>query len=146
MPILQEPQRGQPIDYEYLALMARAINNTSDRINSNVTGNVIWTPSGNQSNLKTTDTQISAIKSSFSGKLTKPNDYLKHTVPFGTTFAYIPVVTATLDINKNNDINNDLNVVVASVTTSGVELRLWGAKKGNIKVEINVIAVGIRNS
>jgi hypothetical protein len=146
MPILQEPQRGQPIDYEYLALMARAINNTSDRIDSNVTGNIIWTPSGNQSNLKTTDTQIAAVKAPFSGRIDKPNSYVKYTVPFGRVFKYIPVVTATLDINKNNDINNDINVVVASITTSNVELRLWGAKAGNIKVEINVIAVGLRNS
>lgn len=139
------PDRGQPLDVTYMYQIATAINDLSDSI-SNATGKyaTINTNSVGKKTLKIPDMRVYAdyIEVSNAATVTSKT-IIEKRIDFGVSFAYAPIVTATIVNNSNQVSGNDADVVITSTTTSAVNLRVKFATAGEASVGINIIAVGV---
>ena len=116
MAILPLPQRGQPIDYDYLYQIAESINKLATQVSSTNAGNVIDSSAGVvKTNVTIGETLIVAkkVNVSVTGSLAV-NTAKSFTIEFGTAFKYPPVVTLTA---LRNSTNNTANVDILVLTS-----------------------------
>jgi len=148
MAILPLPQRGQPIDYDYLYQMTEAINKVSNQLTVTTAGNSIDTSAGvTRKQVPLGQTVIVAKKHNLnlatSSAATVDREF---EILFETMFDYPPVVTVT---PKRNPTSNDSQVdvlVITSITTTGVKGIINTTSTGVLNVELQMIAVGIKTS
>jgi hypothetical protein len=148
MAILPLPQRGQPIDYDYMYQLTEAINKVASQLSSTNTGNIIDTAAG------VTRKQVPVGQTVFVAKkhnvnittASAANVDREFEILFDMMFDYPPVVTITA---KRNATNNDSKVdvlVITSITNSGVKGSINTTATGVLNVELQMIAVGIKTS
>ncbi len=148
MAILPLPQRGQPIDYDYMYQITEAINKVSTQLSVTNAGNIIDIAPGTprkqvpvgqtivvakKHNLNLTTSSAASVDREFE-------------ILFDMMFDYPPVVTVT---PKRNATSNDSQVdvlVITSITTTGVKGVINTTSTGVLNVELQMIAVGIKNS
>jgi len=148
MAILPLPQRGQPIDYDYLYQMTEAINKVSSQLTVTTAGNSIDTSAGvTRKQVPLGQTVIVAKKHNLnlatSSAATVDREF---EILFETMFDYPPVVTVT---PKRNPTSNDSQVdvlVITSITTTGVKGIINTTSTGVLNVELQMIAIGIKTS
>ena len=148
MAILPLPQRGQPIDYDYLYQMTEAINKVSSQLTVTTAGNSIDTSAGvTRKHVPLGQTVIVAKKHNLnlatSSAATVDREF---EILFETMFDYPPVVTVT---PKRNPTSNDSQVdvlVLTSITTTGVKGIINTTSNGVLNVELQMIAIGIKTS
>jgi hypothetical protein len=148
MAILPLPQRGQPVDYDYLYQITEAVNRIGDEILIASRGNIIDTKAGSpKKNISVAETVTVAKK--YTVKITSSQAAgvdREFSIDFDTTFDYPPVVTITA---KRNEVNNNAEVdvlVLTSITTTGVKGIINTTATGTLNVELQMIAVGIKAS
>jgi len=141
MAAINLPERGQPLDTEYLYAIVNQINSIENRIAvrqtsvSNINGNTDTT-----SNLK-----FAAITQPLTTTQATANVIEEITVPYGVTFKFTPVVTATVVNKSGSKYGDDVICTLRNVTTSSAKIVVRFNVSGAVNLEVNVIAVGIPN-
>lgn len=139
------PDRGQPLDVTYMYQLATAINDLSDSVSS-ATGKyaTINTKTIGKKTVKVPDIRIYADYIEVSNTTTVTSKtIIEKRIDFGVSFAYAPIVVASIVNNNTQGAGNDATVVVTSTTTSAATFRVKFATAGEASVGINVMAIGI---
>ena len=144
MPQISPPERGQPIDIDYLYEIVNAINTINNQIvstsnaESRVSGaNPTSTDAVKTSSLKFYANQISVASGKFDADQTQT---VKVVFPFN--FLYPPVVTATPLIQNFKEQSKNVIVAIENVTTGAVDVLVTFKKSGQADIDIHLIAVG----
>jgi H-type lectin domain len=136
------PQKGQPIDYQYISTLVNEVNNLAS--------------SKTLSKVKDVSTQTEAVQISAQSKTVVSNEnitpgYVKDfVVEFKTSFKSPPVVTVTAQrsANTRNEASREVAVVIDNITTTSVtgKITFIGTSSGVATISLNVIAVGISST
>jgi hypothetical protein len=139
------PERGQPLDVEYLYQIATAINSLANQVTSATNKyTTINTPSSGPKVVKTGDARIvGGYVSVDTSKASGGANSASFTFPLGEGFKYSPVVTATPISRGATSIKTDVSVVINSVTTQSVTGQIYFVGAGNFSMAVNIIAIGI---
>lgn len=141
------PERGQPLDVQYIYQIADALNSISDQVSSSTYkyATLDTTSAGKQS-VKTSDLRVIGgyIDVATSTTVTVAQEQtFKYS--FTSDFKYAPIVTATPINVGNTPSGSDVRVVITSVTTSGITGIVKFGTGGDLSVGVNLIAIGIPN-
>ena len=140
MAAISLPERGQPLDVNYIYELASQINNltntiavrssSSSRVNSN---------SETTGNLRFFANTISLSTTSATGGQTEIFSFNYPELKF------VPVATATIVNNSGSDAGKSATVVLNTITTSKIEGVVRFGTSGATSLSVNVIVVGIPN-
>jgi hypothetical protein len=137
------PQRGQPIDIDYLYQIVSQINTLTNQISS--TSTVLSAVDNGVNGIKESTTNnlrfYAFTKSVKKGNVTAGASE-SWFIDFNPSFIYIPIVTATPVNNSSSPAGNSLSVVIKNVSTSRVDGSIIFNQAGQADVNINVIAIG----
>ena len=140
------PERGQPIDLNYLYRIAEEVNNISDEVTSTASKYTsIDTVSAGKRQIKTSDARI------IGGYVTVTNNSSTSPDGEGTfnytfqDFAYVPIVTATpiLIEDGTTESGKDIAVVLTKVTANRVEGVVRFNTIGVASVGVNLVIIGV---
>lgn len=139
------PERGQPIDVNYIYQLSNAINDLSDDVSSatyNYTS--IRTSSAGVQNIKTSESRVVGSFELVANEASVTQESTKEfTVDFDNSFKYPPIVTATPVNTGTSSAGDNVNVVLTTVSRDGVRGIVQFNEGGTVSVIVNVIAVGI---
>ena len=137
------PERGTPLDVDYLYQIANQINAITNQISSNST------------TLSTLDNGVTGRKDNTTNNLrfvAKRKNIKVGSVVAGTSepwfedfspdFLYVPVVTATPINNTLSTAGNNVIIVIKNITTSRVDGTILYNTSGTVDVSLSVIAIG----
>lgn len=137
------PERGQPLDVDYLYQMASQINSLTNQITSTstslstidngVTGRVDNTTNNLRFVAKTKNIKVGSVTAGTSESWFED---------FSPDFLYIPVVVATPVNNTLSTAGNNVTIVIKNVTTSRVDGNILYNTSGTVDLNINVLAIG----
>lgn len=139
MGALSVPERGQPIDVDFLYTLTDQVNTLTNAItikstsSSQVNTNAVGT-----ANLKFYGETLALVATSVSGGQTE-----EFTVSFPTSYKYTPVVTTTVLNNSGSNAGNNVTLVLTNVTTSQAKGIVRYNETGTVNLSINAIVVGI---
>lgn len=138
------PERGQPLDVEYLYTIATAINSLANQVTSATNKyTTVNTPDSGKQVVKTGDTRIvGGYATVNSGSEISAGTPLAFSFSLGEGFKYAPVVTAT-PINRKGASTINASVVIDSVTTQSVNGQVYFGTAGTYTLDVNIIAIGI---
>lgn len=139
------PDRGQPLDVTYLYQVANALNEVADSV-STATNKyaTIDTKSVGTVTSKISDIRLYAgYVEVTNNKTVSTGQTESKTITYGATFQYPPIVTATVINNDTQDAGNDATVVITSVSTTSVTVKVRFSTPGAATVGVNVIAIGV---
>jgi hypothetical protein len=149
MGIINEPSIGQAIDVNYISEIVREVNLLNGSLGTKLTQSRI--PKGDNTN-KPTQAFLTSNLSIVTGRTmvttdnsSKTADVKPFNFEFGRTFRYVPIVTATPQVEKTGIKGKTLgvSVIIQNVTTSQVSgVLVFNSEAKNTSVYINIIAVG----
>jgi len=139
------PERGQPLDVNYIYALANAINEVTRQVSPSSSKYVtIDTPGDGPRSVKASDTRIIGTEKVVVTNASKnigdeePFEYV-----FPAEFKFKPIATATpVNIGQTNAGEN-VSVVLKSVGTSRVEGLVRFNETGNLSVSVHILVVGI---
>lgn len=139
------PERGQPMDVKFVYELANAVNNLAATLNDN-TNAVSYFSNGTSDQPQSRRTGALKIHADVV-KIAAGNKKAGQSEPWtlNVDFTYIPVAVATVVSNTSTIQEADVNVVITTVTSQQIKGNILYKKDGNLNVNINVIAVGIKN-
>jgi hypothetical protein len=141
------PDRGQPLDVNYVYQIVEAINDLSSQISSaRYKYASIDTAEGKQSTLLTDTKVVAGELSIYSGlrDVTAETDQA-FTYSFKGEYKYPPIVTASPVLIEGTASGKDVSVVISSVTNSAVNGIVRFNSSGQVAVKVHIIAIGIPN-
>lgn len=137
------PQRGQPIDVDYIYQIINQLNTLTNQVSS--TSTTLSSVDNGINGIKESTTSnlrlYSSTKNVKKGSVTASSNE-SWFVDFNPQFLYIPIVVATIVNNNASTAGNNIVSVIKNVTTSRVDGNIIFNTSGTIDVNINVIAVG----
>jgi len=138
MGILSTPNRGQPLDVDYIASIATQVNQLTtlvgDRSSSFSTINDV--------SLKTSDIKFFAKTVNIFASTNKTDgDVVDYTVSF-PPFNGNPIITATIVSGPSSTIGDDATVVIKNISTSSCTFRVTFNTGGNLDIFVNILAIG----
>lgn len=142
------PERGQPLDVEYIYSIVEAVNALSVKV-SDTTSKTTTVGSGDGSGSHTVRTGDAKIVAGFTTVVTgsvQSGSSKTFSYSLGGGFKYAPVVTATAVNRGVAGRDTDATVVIDSVTTQSVKGTVYFHSSGNFNMNVNIIAVGIPNN
>lgn len=138
------PERGQPIDLNYLYQIASAVNDLNTRVASSDTTSVVDNGIQLPENVTTSNLRFYATGAV---NIAKPNVTAGTSDPWSVTFnsdfLYTPVAVATVRNNTSSTAGNNITLVIKNVTTGRVDGNIIYNERGSIDININVIAIGV---
>jgi hypothetical protein len=147
MAIISVPERGQPLDVNYLYELAQAINTLSAQVSpSNYKYVTVDTPISGPQSAKASEARIvGGYVSVYNNATVTAGDSTDFAYTFPADFKFAPIVTAT-PINVGNTLaGKNMSVILKTVTTSKVEGVVRFNQSGDLTVAVNLIVVGIPN-
>lgn len=145
MAILPLPERGQPIDVEYLYKVTAAVNALSDQVSrATYRYTTVDTPASGPQSVRTGDARIKGGYKNITVSNATVGQRAPWTYSLGSDFKYTPIVVAT-PVHKGTGAAPDVKVVITSVTTQSVNGVVIFGQAGRIDLDINVLAIGIPN-
>jgi hypothetical protein len=140
------PNRGQPLDVNYIYQVADAVNslaaNSASSSNKYVSLNTVT--SGTQ-DVKISETKVIGTYTEVANNTpVGTNNELPWNISY-TGFKYAPIVTATPINVGNTTAGSDISVVIKGVTTSGAYGIVKFKTGGQVSIGVNIIAIGIPN-
>lgn len=137
------PQRGQPLDVDYIYQIINQLNTLTNQISANSTTlSTVDNGIVGQKDVTTNNLRFVAITKNIKKDAATANQSQTWFIDFSPQFLYVPVVTATA-VNKNGSAAGDnLSVVIKNVSTSRVDGSVRFGTSGNIDVNVNIIAIG----
>jgi hypothetical protein len=140
------PQRGQPLDVDYLYQIANQVNTLTNQVSN--TSTALSTvdngvPTIGRKDVTTNNLRVFAKTKSIrvgniSGGSSEP-----WFEDFSPEFLYAPIVTATPVNNTASSAGNDIIVVIKNITTGRVDGNILYKTSGTIDININIVAIGI---
>jgi hypothetical protein len=141
------PQRGQPLDLNYIYQLATVVNDVASKVSSsNQNTSYIDTAASGSKNIRTADSRIvGGYISVQNSSTTSPDGEGAFSYTFDSDFAYVPIVTATpiLIEDGSTESGKDISVVLTKVTTNRVEGVVRFNTIGVASVGINLLVFGI---
>lgn len=139
---IQYPERGQPLDVDYLYQIAKSVNSLHDKMAGSKTLSSIYADNKQQS-LSTNMVRFYSTQQALPAGTVAAAKVEELTVNFDTAFSYPPVVTCTIQ-NKNtsSDVGNNAIITIKNITTQSVQMRIKFAASGNVDILVNIIAIG----
>lgn len=138
MAAISLPERGQPLDVNYIYEMVSQINSIENRIAiRNTSVSSINANTDTTSNLKFYAEQKALITSEAKANTTET---ITFTYP---RFKFTPVVTATVLNNTGSTSGDDVICTVRNLTTSSVAVVVRFNAAGKVDLFVNLIAIGI---
>jgi hypothetical protein len=140
MAAISLPERGQPLDVNYIYDIVSQVNSIENRIAvrntsvSNINGNTDTT-----SNLRFYAQQQALITSESKANTTET---ITFTYP---VFKFAPVVTATVVNRSGSTYGDDVICTLRNITTSTAAVVVRFNSAGKVDLLVNLIAVGIPN-
>jgi hypothetical protein len=138
------PERGQPIDLNYLYQIANAVNDLNTRVATADTTSIVDNGIQLPENVTTSNLRFYGTAAV---NIAKPNVTAgtsdTWSVTFNSDFLYTPVVTATVRNNTSSTAGNNITLVIKNVTTGSVDGNIIYNERGSIDININVIAIGV---
>lgn len=144
MAILPLPQRGQPIDYDYMYQLTDAINKLSNQVQKATSGNIIDKDATGRGAVKVPGSETLIVAKKVSKTFKRQDANREITVDFGANFAYPPVVTTSVLIPTAQPGYGLARII--SITQTSVTLRLQTDADGTKDAIVQIIAVGIKGS
>jgi hypothetical protein len=141
------PDRGQPLDVNYIYQIVEAVNDLSSQISSaKYKYASIDTSDGLQSSLLTDTKVVAGEKIIYAGlkNVTAETDEA-FSYSFKGEYKYPPIVTASPVLIEGTPSGKDVSVVISSVTNSAVNGIVRFNSSGQLAVKVHIIAVGIPN-
>jgi len=141
MGALSVPERGQPIDVDFLYTLTEQVNNLTNAITVRSTSSSQvnkGTGSVGTASLKFYAETISLVATSVSSGQTE-----EFTISFPTSYKYTPVVTATVLNNTGSNAGNNVNIVLTNITTSLAKGIVRYNESGTVNLSVNAIVIGI---
>ena len=141
------PERGQPLDVQYMYQLADAVNSISDQVSSSTYKYAtVDTASAGKQNVKTSELRIIGGYLDVATNTTVTvSQEISFSYSFKSDYKYAPIVTATPVNVGNTPSGIDVRVIISSVTTSNVSGVVKFGTGGQASVGINLIIVGIPN-
>ena len=138
MGILATPNRGQPLDVDYISQIAGQVNQLTtlggDRSSSFSTINDVT--------VKTADIKMFAKTVNVFASTNKTDgDVVDYTISY-PPFNGNPVVTATIVSGASSSIGDDSIVVLKNISTSSCTFRVTFNTGGNLDIFVNILAIG----
>lgn len=140
------PNRGQPIDVNYIYQIADTVNSLSSQISPAINKYVtVDTVTSGKQDLKASEMRM------IGGYIEIGNNYSATAgteKSFSLTysgFKYAPIITATPINISGTEAGSDITVVLKTITTSKVDGVVKFKTTGNITAALNLIILGIPN-
>lgn len=145
MAILNVPDRGTPVDTQTLYDIIEAINSISDSITkASYRVTTIESPGSGKKEVRTGDARIYGTYHILNINSVTAGQTVTFTKPLPGNFAYTPIVVATPVHQAGNAGAAPLvNVILTSVTTSNVGVKVTFQQAGAINIRINLLAIGV---
>jgi len=138
MAAISLPERGQPLDVNYIYEMVSQINSIENRIAiRNTSVSTINNNTDTTSNLKFYAEQKALITSEAKANTTET---ITFTYP---RFKFTPVVTATVLNNSGSTSGDDVICTVRNLTTSTAAVVVRFNAAGKVDLFVNLIAIGV---
>lgn len=139
------PDRGQPLDVTYMYQLANAINDVADTVSTATSKYAtIDTRSVGKQTFKIPDIRLYAGYTDIAtAQSVTATQVIEKSVDFGVSFAYPPIVIATVINNNTQASGNSATVVVSSITTTAASFRVRFDTAGEATVGVNFVAVGV---
>jgi len=137
------PQRGQPLDVEYIYRIIEQLNTLTNLVSTNTT--VLSTVDNGivgQKDVTTNNLRFVAITKNIKKDAAVANQTQDWFIDFSPQFLYAPVVTATAVNKSGSTAGNNLSVIIKNISTSRVDGAVRFGDSGNIDVNVNIIAIG----
>lgn len=139
MAAISLPERGQPLDVNYIYEMVSQINSIENRIAiRNTSVSTVNSNTDTTSNIK-----IYAEQKALSTTEAKANTIETVTFSFDQKFKFVPVVTATVFNDGGSTTGDDVICTLRNLTTSGVAVVVRFNSAGKVDLFVNMIAIGI---
>jgi len=138
MAIIPTPNRGQPLDIDYLAILATQVNNLTTLV-----GDASASFSSiNDTSVKTSDLKIFAkTVNVFSSTSKTDGDVVDYTVNY-PAFNGFPIITASIVSGSTSSIGDDATVVFKQISSSSATFRVTFNTGGNLDINVNILAIG----
>lgn len=140
------PDRGQPIDVSYISQIVTAVNELSSKVSSATYRYAsVDTPSGKEI-LSVADLKIVAGEKQVYSAVTAftPDTSESFSYSFGSDeYKYPPIVTVTPVVFEGTAVNQELSVLITSVTRSSVSGVVNFNTTGNVALKLNILAIGV---
>jgi hypothetical protein len=137
------PERGQPIDLNYLYQIANSINNLSNQISTSNTTSVIDNGINPREDITTNRLRFYATTKNIVVGNVNTGTSQNWSVDLSPDFLFTPVAVATVQNNTASTAGNNITLVIRNITTSRLEGNILYNASGNIDININVIAIGV---
>ena len=134
------PERGQPIDTNYMYSIVEAVNKLTEKIT--LTNNKYLTV-GDDSDKVSNSRIIAKTLSVVSGAEVKSGDTRPFLLAFNGDFKNKPVVTATIQNETETLAGKNAFAVLNSVTKDGVSGFVRFNESGTANILVHIIAIGI---
>lgn len=136
---LTTPNRGQPLDVDYISSIVGEVNRLTD-----VVGNTSTSFSTiNDVNVKTPNLKFFAKRFNVSTSTsTASGSNTALTVDY-PAFNGFPIVTATILTNPTHTVGDNVFIAIKSITSTQTKLVVTYTRAGRLDVIVNVIAVGL---
>lgn len=141
------PERGQPLDVTYISQLAQAVNELSTAISpATYKYTSIDTPNAGRQNIKGSESRVIAgYVRVVNSSTINAGDEKSFTYSFPGEFKYTPIATATIVNTGNTVAGKNVNVILKSVTTSGLEGLVRFNTSGDVSIDVNIIIIGVPN-
>lgn len=139
---IQLPERGQPLDIDYLYQMAVSINSLNDKLVSSKTLSSVYNGTAQQS-LTTNQIRFYSTTKNLNKNNVAANATEQIDVTFDTPFTNIPIVTATIKNNDSSSVGTNAIVSIKATATSLAQFSILFLKAGKVDINLNIIAIGI---
>ncbi len=138
MGILATPNRGQPLDVDYISQIAGQVNQLTTLVGDRSSS----FSSINDISVKTADIKIFAKTVNVFASTNKTDgDVVDYTISY-PPFNGNPIVTATIVSGASSSIGDDSVVVLKNISTSGCTFRVTFNTGGNLDIFVNILAIG----
>ena len=140
------PNRGQPLDVNYVYQIADAVNalaaNSVVSLNKYVSLNTV---TSGPKDVRVSETRIigSYVEVANNSQVSSGGE-LPWTISY-TGFKFAPIVTATPINVGNTTAGSDISVVIKGITTSSAYGIVKFKTGGQVSIGVNIIAIGIPN-
>jgi hypothetical protein len=141
------PERGQPLDVQYMYQLADAVNTISDQVSaSTYKYATVDTANAGKQSVKTSELRvIGGYVDVATNTTVTVSQEISFSYSFQSDYKYAPIVTATPINIGNTPSGVDVRVTINSVTTSNVTGVVKFGTGGQASVGVNLVIVGIPN-
>ncbi len=139
------PERGQPLDVNYMFAMANAINDMAQQISPSSSKYVtIDVPGADRQSVKASEARIiGAYKMVVTNSSKNIGDEEPFEYVYPAEFKFRPIAIATPENIGQTPAGENVSVVLKSVGTSRVEGLVRFNETGNLSVAVNILVIGI---